>query len=79
MPTLKGSITLGNNTIGGNISTLSSTVSGDVTVGLAKWGKIRGDVNDQLDLIELLHNIDINDLVQSDTLIINCGDSVEVM
>ena len=47
----------------------------------AKWGNILGNINDQTDLLTLIHNITIDDIQQDkDTfLILDCGTSTRVM
>lgn len=64
MPSLSGSISLGTNSIGGNISANNVNLGGSVVsgteLGLATWGKITGDINEQADLISLTDKIHID-------------------
>ena len=84
---LKGGLSIKQESLSGfGLSQTEASLGGKINPGTggtggAKWGKIKGNIEDQTDLIEKFNSISINSLIQEDGsfFILDCGSSTEVI
>lgn len=82
---LAGGLTIKQESLSGlGVGTKEATLGGKIGAVVgggtgAKWGKIKGNINEQTDLIELFNSVNVDDLNQdADTFfILNCGSSTK--
>ena len=82
---LDGGLCIGEGSLHGVTNVKEASIGGSVGAGSikmnAKWGSIKGDINNQEDLIALFQAINIDSLIQDPNsfFILDCGSSTEVI